>query len=87
MGRGKKGNALDRSDGSTILSHMRSGMFALRADVKDDSVEAGTKATADEAIIAVNATVVVIDFMVDSSVRDAGYCAATPHSSFLATSC
>ena len=61
VGRGKKGNAADRSVGSTILSHIRSGISAFNADVLW-LVELGANAMADEAMSAETAT--VKDFMV-----------------------
>mmetsp|Transcript_12373 Transcript_12373/g.29011 ORF Transcript_12373/g.29011 Transcript_12373/m.29011 type:complete len:88 (+) Transcript_12373:823-1086(+) len=61
MGRGNQGKEADRSVGSTILSHIRSGMLAFKA-VEHWLVELGVKAMAEEAIRAERAT--VKEFMV-----------------------
>ena len=55
-GRGKNGRAADRSVGSTILSHIRSGMSAFNAVVLWLD-ELGANAMADEAMSAERATV------------------------------
>mmetsp|Transcript_58785 Transcript_58785/g.119681 ORF Transcript_58785/g.119681 Transcript_58785/m.119681 type:complete len:84 (+) Transcript_58785:843-1094(+) len=61
-GRGKKGSAADRSVLSTIESHIRSGISALKAEVLWLE-ELGANAMAEEAMSAETAT--VKDFMVN----------------------